>query len=52
MNLGYFFLNVIWYLLFVFLSVITLGAIDIEIEFTNGKKLNRTGWISFVFGNR
>ena len=45
-------LNAIWYLLFVLLSVITLGAIDIEITFTNGKKLNRTGWISFIFDNQ
>lgn len=45
-------LNIIFYLLFVFFSIITLGAIDIEITFTNGNKIVRTGWISFIFGNR
>lgn len=43
------FKKAIYYLGFVVLSIITLGAIDIEISFTNGKRLIRTGWLGFVF---
>lgn len=42
------FKKAIYYLGFVVLSIITLGAIDIDIAFTNGQHLIRTGWLGFI----
>lgn len=42
-------LKLSYYVAFVLLSILTLGALDIDVEFSNGQKLTRTGWLGFVF---
>jgi hypothetical protein len=43
------YMKILYYIGFVLLSFITLGAIDIDIAFTNGQHLIRTGWLGFIF---
>ena len=44
----YFYMKILYYIGFVLLSFITLGAIDIDIKFSNGQHLIRTGWLGFI----
>lgn len=46
--LGGDYVKILYYIGFVLLSFITLGAIDIDITFSNGQHLIRTGWLGFI----
>lgn len=41
-------MKILYYIGFVLLSFVTLGAIDIDITFSNGQHLIRTGWLGFI----